>query len=48
MLKAFVYLELASLGGETTGAHVKNVILQKLSGPSRDRARLLADTWRAS
>lgn len=47
MLKAVVYLELASHGGETGGAHVKNVILQQPSTTSRDRALNLADKWRA-
>ncbi|KVI05772.1 F-box protein At1g70590 [Cynara cardunculus var. scolymus] len=47
MMKAVVYLELAGRGGETAAAHVKNVILQQLSPPSRERAFRLADTWRA-
>ncbi|RVX04334.1 F-box protein [Vitis vinifera] len=47
MMKAVVYLELATRAGETAAAHVKNVILQQLSVTSRDRAMLLADNWRA-
>ncbi|KAJ4843446.1 hypothetical protein Tsubulata_047079 [Turnera subulata] len=47
MLKAVVYLELATRAGETAAAHVKNVILQQLSATSRDRAMVLADNWRA-
>ncbi|KAJ9554484.1 hypothetical protein OSB04_018529 [Centaurea solstitialis] len=47
MMKAVVYLELAGRGGETAAAHVKDVILQQLSPPSRERALSLADTWRA-
>ncbi|XP_052184150.1 F-box protein At1g70590 [Diospyros lotus] len=47
MMKAVVYLELATRAGETSAAHVKSVILQQLSTTSRDRAMLLADTWRA-
>ncbi|KAG6405683.1 hypothetical protein SASPL_133275 [Salvia splendens] len=46
MMKAVVYLELATRAGERAAAHVKNVILQQLSASSRDRAMLLADTWR--
>ncbi|KAI6694890.1 hypothetical protein NL676_022600 [Syzygium grande] len=47
MLKAVVYLELATRAGERAAAHLKNVILQQLSAPSRDRVMLLADNWRA-
>ncbi|KAL7241075.1 hypothetical protein ACSBR2_006657 [Camellia fascicularis] len=47
MMKAVVYLELATRAGETAAAHVKNVILQQLSVTSRDRAMILADNWRA-
>ncbi|KAF2301650.1 hypothetical protein GH714_028493 [Hevea brasiliensis] len=47
MVKAVVYLELATRSGETAAAHVKNVILQQLSAASRDRVMLLADNWRA-
>lgn len=46
MMKAVVYLELAGRGGETAAVHVKNVILQQLSPPSRERALSLADNWR--
>ncbi|CAI9300006.1 unnamed protein product [Lactuca saligna] len=46
MMKAVVYLELAARGGETAAAHVKNVILQQLPPPSRERALSLADNWR--
>lgn len=46
MMKAVVYLELATRAGERAAAHVKNVILQQLSASSRDRAMLLADSWR--
>lgn len=47
MMKAVVYLELATRAGETAADHVKNVILQQLSATSRDRAMLLVDSWRA-
>lgn len=46
MMKAVVYLELAERGGETAATHVKNVIVQQLSQPSRERALTLADNWR--
>lgn len=47
MMKAVVYLELATRAGETAASHVKNVILQTLSAASRDRVMLVADNWRA-
>lgn len=47
MMKAVVYLELATRAGERPAAHVKNVILQRLSAASRDHAMVLADRWRA-
>lgn len=47
MLKAVVYLELATRAGETAANHIKNVILQQLSATSRDRVLVLADNWRA-
>ncbi|KAH1122497.1 hypothetical protein J1N35_005657 [Gossypium stocksii] len=47
LLKAIVYLELATRSGETAATHVKNAILQQLSATSRDRALLLTDNWRA-
>ncbi|XP_022877094.1 F-box protein At1g70590 isoform X1 [Olea europaea var. sylvestris] len=47
MMKAVVYLELATRAGETAAAHVKDVIIQQLSATSRDRAIHLADNWRA-
>ncbi|KAK9276438.1 hypothetical protein L1049_005971 [Liquidambar formosana] len=47
MMKAVVYLELATRAGETAASHVKNVILQQLSATSRDRVMILADSWRA-
>lgn len=47
MMKAVVYLELATRAGETAADRVKNVILQQLSATSRDRAMLLVDSWRA-
>lgn len=47
MLKAVVYLELATRAGERAAARLKNVILQQLSAPSRDRVMFLADNWRA-
>lgn len=47
MLKAVVYLELATRAGETAAGHVKNVILQQLSDSSRDRVMHLVDTWRS-
>ncbi|XP_009796602.1 F-box protein At1g70590-like [Nicotiana sylvestris] len=45
MMKAVVYLELATRAGETAADHVKYVILQQISTSSRDRAMLLADNW---
>ncbi|KAK4784904.1 hypothetical protein SAY86_001593 [Trapa natans] len=47
MMKAVVYLELATRAGETAASHVKNVILQQLSSASRDRVMFLVDNWRA-
>ncbi|CAI9767918.1 unnamed protein product [Fraxinus pennsylvanica] len=47
MMKAVVYLELATRAGETAAARVKNVIVQQLSATSHDRAMHLADNWRA-
>ena len=47
MMRAVVYLELATRAGERAAAHVKNVILQQLSATSRDRVMLLADNWHA-
>lgn len=47
MMKAVVYLELATRDGERAAAHVKNVILQRLSVTSRDHVMHLADRWRA-
>ena len=47
MMKAVVYLELATRAGERAAAHVKHVILQRLSAASRDHAMVLADGWRA-
>ncbi|MFQ6622601.1 hypothetical protein Gotur_003033 [Gossypium turneri] len=47
LLKAIVYLELATRSGETAATHVKNAILQQLSATSRDLALLLTDNWRA-
>ncbi|GAB2297969.1 hypothetical protein Dimus_032052 [Dionaea muscipula] len=46
MMKAVVYLELASRAGEAGASPVKNVILQQLPAASRNRAMLLADNWR--
>ncbi|ONI30308.1 hypothetical protein PRUPE_1G243200 [Prunus persica] len=46
-IKAVVYLELATRGGESASAHVKDVILQQLSETSRDDVMLLVDQWRA-
>lgn len=46
MLKAVLYLELATRAGETGASHVKDVILQQLSPASRDHAMRLADNWR--
>ncbi|KAJ7943693.1 F-box protein [Quillaja saponaria] len=37
MMKAVVYLELATRGGERAASHVKNVILEQLSPTSRDQ-----------
>ncbi|KAI3720338.1 hypothetical protein L6452_21254 [Arctium lappa] len=47
MMKAAVYLELATRAGESAAAHVKNVVFQQLSPSSRQRALDLADNWRA-
>lgn len=46
MMKAVVYLELATRSGERAAGHVKNVILQQLSQSSRDRVMSVADNWR--
>ncbi|XP_047322041.1 F-box protein At1g70590 [Impatiens glandulifera] len=46
MMKAMVYLELATRAGESGAAHVGEVIRQELSPSSVDRALLLADNWR--
>ncbi|KAI9074122.1 hypothetical protein K1719_043893 [Acacia pycnantha] len=45
LMKAVVYLELATRAGEIAAARVKNVVLQQLSAPSRDHAMLLVDRW---
>ncbi|KAL3511329.1 hypothetical protein ACH5RR_030730 [Cinchona calisaya] len=45
-INAVVYLELATLAGETSAAHVKNSILQGMSRTSRARAMRLADERR--
>ncbi|XP_074309907.1 F-box protein At1g70590 [Silene latifolia] len=47
MMKAVIYLELASRAGEVGASHVRDVILQQLSAASRDRAMHHADKWRA-
>ncbi|KAK8472244.1 hypothetical protein PHAVU_002G150600 [Phaseolus vulgaris] len=47
MMKAVVYLELATRAGEKGAAHVKNAVLHRLSSASRDHAMHLADSWRA-
>ncbi|XP_057949209.1 F-box protein At1g70590 [Malania oleifera] len=47
MMKAVVYLELATRAGETAAARVKNVILQQLSSNAHDRVMHLVDTWRS-
>ncbi|CAA2990320.1 F-box At1g70590, partial [Olea europaea subsp. europaea] len=47
MMKAVIYLELATRAGETAAAHVKNVIVQQLSTTSCDRAMHLANNWHA-
>ncbi|KAK9117259.1 hypothetical protein Sjap_016206 [Stephania japonica] len=47
MMKAVVYLELATRGGEAGAANVKNIILQQLSAISRERAIFLADNWKS-
>ncbi|XP_031286164.1 F-box protein At1g70590-like [Pistacia vera] len=47
MMKAVVYLELATRAGEMAAAHIKNVILEQLSVTSRNHVMLLADNWRA-
>ncbi|KAK2374317.1 hypothetical protein P8452_47011 [Trifolium repens] len=47
MIKALVYLELASRAGEKGAPHVKNVIVHRLSSASRNHAMHLADSWRA-
>lgn len=46
MMKAVVYLELASRAGQAAADPVKNVILQQMSNSSRDRVMLLANNWR--
>ncbi|XP_061372757.1 F-box protein At1g70590 [Gastrolobium bilobum] len=47
MMKAMVYLELATRAGEKGAAHVKNVVVHRLSAASRDHAMHLAESWRA-
>ncbi|CAN6938078.1 unnamed protein product [Brassica oleracea] len=47
LLKAVMYLELAERGGEPGAGHVKEVIHQQLSAPSRDHAINQANNWRA-
>ncbi|KAL2347369.1 hypothetical protein Fmac_001369 [Flemingia macrophylla] len=47
MMKAVVYLELATRAGEKGASHVKNAVLHRLSSASRDHAMHLADSWRA-
>lgn len=47
MMKAVVYLELATRAGESEAAHVKHAILQQLSATSRYRAMHLANNWLA-
>ncbi|KAE9607067.1 putative 43kDa postsynaptic protein [Lupinus albus] len=47
MMKAVVYLELATRAGETGAAHIKSLVLNRLSAASRDHAMCLADSWRA-
>lgn len=47
MMKAVVYLELATRAGERGAAHIKNVVLNRLSEASRDHAMCLANSWHA-
>ncbi|CAK8537173.1 unnamed protein product [Lathyrus sativus] len=47
MIKALVYLELASRSGEKGANHVKNVIVHRLSAASQNHAMHLANSWRA-
>ncbi|CAL0331532.1 unnamed protein product [Lupinus luteus] len=47
MMKAVVYLELAARAGETGAAHIKSLVLNRLSAASRDHAMCLANSWRA-
>jgi hypothetical protein len=47
MMKALVYLELASRAGEKGAAHVKNAIVHRISAASHNHAMHLADSWRA-
>ncbi|KAL1317125.1 hypothetical protein HN51_069220 [Arachis hypogaea] len=47
MMKAVVYLELATRAGERGASHVKNEASHRLSAASRDHAMHLADSWRA-
>ncbi|XAR65103.1 hypothetical protein NMG60_11009076 [Bertholletia excelsa] len=46
MVKAALYLELATRAGESAAAHVKDVIFQQLSATSREQTIFLADNWR--
>lgn len=46
MMRAAVYLELATRAGETGANHVKNAIFQHLTSTLHDRAMLLVDRWR--
>lgn len=47
LMKALVYLELATRAGEKGASHVKNAVVHRLSAASRDHAMHLADSWRA-
>lgn len=47
MIKALVYLELASRAGEKGASHVKNVIVHRLSAVSQNHAMHLANSWGA-
>ncbi|CAA7405052.1 unnamed protein product [Spirodela intermedia] len=45
LMKALVYLELATRAGEASATHMKEVIMEALCPASRDRAIALADKW---
>ncbi|XP_020570609.1 F-box protein At1g70590 [Phalaenopsis equestris] len=45
-MKALVYVELAVRAGETAASHIRDVIVEALSQPLRDRAMTSVNRWR--